>query len=57
VFDTKIKYQEVDWIDKNKQEKPQGLMEFQRQCKNWEIDQVILLEMWEENQTDSEYEP
>ena len=29
-------------------------MDFQRQCKNWDINQVIILEMWDDSEVVSE---
>lgn len=37
-----------DWIAKNKNEKPQSFRSFQKHQKNWSIDQIIILEMWDE---------
>ena len=38
-----------DWIAKNQQEKPQSFLSFKDSCKNWDIDEVIIFEMWDEN--------
>lgn len=47
---TKIRRSNKDWISKNQQERPQPFSKFLGQCKNWEINQVIVLEMWEVNE-------
>lgn len=38
-----------DWIAKNQNEKPQSFSNFKRKCKNWDIKEVIILEMWDED--------
>lgn len=37
-----------DWIAKNQNEKPQTFISFKDSCKNWDIDEVIIFEMWDE---------
>ena len=36
-----------DWISKNQQEKPQTFQNFVDNCRNWDITEVIVLEMWD----------
>ena len=37
-----------DWMAKNTQEKPQSFENFKSYVKNWEINECIIFEMWEE---------
>lgn len=46
---TKIRRSDNDWIAKNQNEKPQTFSNFKKKCRNWDINQVIILEMWDED--------
>jgi hypothetical protein len=46
-YETKKSFSDRDWIKKNPNEKPQTFDNFKQQVRNWDINECIILEMWD----------
>lgn len=47
-FETKKRFSDRDWMKKNTQEKPQTFTNFKSHVRNWDINECIIFEMWDE---------
>ena len=52
-YETKKNYSEKDWMNKNTNEKPQSFDQFKSQVRNWDINECIILEMWDQQEDEA----